>query len=180
MTLQTRKTLLKTSLLRLISLLFTFSSFTYKLLSFSRWFSIILLISISVTLNTLSYLKFKNQIALDISSFNSHHHLIQWSRFELQIEHHNLSTWRSLAQFIYQRVCQRINSCIVSSACSKSRLSKFSSFSVATDTEISVLFTLQIISVMSVRRCASLHINCTLRCLEADCLQRYLSRENIW
>ncbi len=160
-------------------LLFTFPSSTYKLLPSSRRFPAILLTSITVAPDTLPYLGLGDQTALGIP-FNPHHRSIRRSRFGLQIEHNGLSTWRSLAQFIYKRVCQRINSCTAPSACSGSRLSEASPFSVATDTEISVLFTLQIISVMSVRRCASLRIGCTLRCLEAGRLRRYLSRGNIW
>jgi hypothetical protein len=156
--------------------LVTFPSFTYRLLPSPRRFPAILLTSISVTLNTLPYLEPGDQTALG-TLFNPHHRSIRRSRFELQIEHHGLSSRRSLAQFIYKRV---IDSCTAPSACPGSRLSEASPSSVANDTRMSVLFTLQIISVTSVRRCASLRTDCTLRCLEADRLRRYLSRENIW
>ncbi len=124
-------------------LLFTFPSSTYKLLPSPRRFPAILLTSITVALNTLPYLGLGGQTALG-TPFNPHHRFIRRSRFGLQIEHHGLSSRRSLAQFIYQRVCQTIDSCTAPSACPGSRLSEASPSSVATDTGIPVLFTLQI------------------------------------
>ncbi len=123
-------------------LLFTFPSSTYKLLPSPRRFPAILLTSITVAPDTLPYLGLGGQTALGIP-FNPHHRSIRRSRFGLQIEHHGLSSRRSLTQFIYQRVCQTIDSCTAPSACPGSRLSEASPSSAATDTGISVLFTLQ-------------------------------------